>query len=100
MSILIVSLLRYLKSTFHLFDSVIIVLSFVIDVTAQGLTESIGSLVVILRLWRLAKISEEIMIGATERMEMLEQHLEDLDHENKQLRRQLGIETQENIPPL
>lgn len=86
---------RYLRSSFHLFDSLVIVLSFIIDVTAQGLAESIGSLVVVLRLWRLAKISEEIMLGATERMEMLEQHLYDMENENKELRLQLGLRAQD-----
>lgn len=68
----------------------VIVLSFVIDIVAQGLTEEIGSLVVILRLWRLAKISEEVVLGASERMELLEQHLEELEHENRHLREQLA----------
>lgn len=70
--------------------------SFVIDIASQGLTESIGSLVVVLRLWRLAKISEEVVMGATERLEILEQQMEELDHENRALRLQLGIESQEH----
>lgn len=65
-------------------------MSFVIDVVTQGLTEEIGSLVVILRLWRLAKISEEVVLGASERMELLEQHMEELEHENRHLREQLA----------
>ncbi|KAJ6443352.1 hydrogen voltage-gated channel 1 [Purpureocillium lavendulum] len=76
----------FFGSWFHIFDSAVIVLSFAIDVTSRGLTESIGSLVVVLRLWRLAKISEEVVMGATERMELLEQHLDDLESENKHLR--------------
>ncbi|KAM0459394.1 hypothetical protein ACHAPV_005581 [Trichoderma viride] len=59
----------------------------------RGLTESIGSLIVVLRLWRLAKISEEVVLGATERMEILEQQLEDLEAENSRLRSQLGTES-------
>ncbi|KAK3187015.1 hypothetical protein K4F52_004181 [Lecanicillium sp. MT-2017a] len=86
----------YLKSSFHLFDAVVIVFSFLIDVSAQGLTESIGSLVVVLRLWRLAKISEEVVMGATERMEILEQQLDELENENKRLRTRLGMETHEH----
>ena len=76
----------YLNSKFHLFDAVVIVLSFLIDVTMRGPAESIGSLLVVLRLWRLAKISEEVVLGATERMEMLEHHIDDLEHENRHLR--------------
>ncbi|OAA79698.1 Ion transport [Akanthomyces lecanii RCEF 1005] len=77
---------RYLSSKFHLFDSAIIVLSFLVDVSLRGPAESIGSLLVVLRLWRLAKISEEVVLGATERMEMLEHHIDDIEAENKHLR--------------
>ena len=87
---------RYLATPFHLFDSAVIVLSFVIDVASRGLAESIGSLVVILRLWRLAKISEEVVMGATERLEILEQQMDDLELENKSLRERLGIESHEH----
>ncbi|KAM0255470.1 hypothetical protein ACHAQJ_005697 [Trichoderma viride] len=85
--------LRYLASWFHLFDSAVIVASFVIDIFSRGLAESIGSLIVVLRLWRLAKISEEVVLGASERMEVLEQQLEDLEAENSRLRAQLGIDS-------
>ncbi|KAL6859636.1 hypothetical protein J3F83DRAFT_748450 [Trichoderma novae-zelandiae] len=85
--------LSYLASWFHLFDSAVIIASFIIDVTSRGLTESIGSLIVVLRLWRLAKISEEVVLGATERMEVLGQQLDDLEAENSRLRAQLGIES-------
>lgn len=61
-----------------------------IDAVTHGLTEELGSLVVILRLWRLAKISEEVVMGASERMEVLEQHMEELEHENRHLREQLA----------
>ncbi|KAF5125159.1 Voltage-gated hydrogen channel 1 [Metarhizium anisopliae] len=88
--------LEFLASWFHVFDSAVIVVSFVIDIASQGLAESIGSLVVVLRLWRLAKISEEVVLGATERMEMLEQQMEELEHENTALRLQLGLESHEH----
>ncbi|OAA37179.1 hydrogen voltage-gated channel 1 [Metarhizium rileyi] len=87
--------LEFLTSWFHIFDSAVIVVSFVIDIASQGLAESIGSLVVVLRLWRLAKISEEVVMGATERMEMLEQQMEELENENSALRLQLGVEAHE-----
>lgn len=50
----------------------------------------------ILRLWRLAKISDEVILGAAERMEVLELHLEELYTENKHLRRQLGLDAPDN----
>lgn len=77
---------RYLSNKFHLFDAAVIVLSFLIDIGLRGPAESIGSLLVVLRLWRLAKISEEVVLGAAERMEMLEHHIDDLEAENKHLR--------------
>ena len=67
--------------------------------SSQGLAESIGSLVVVLRLWRLAKISEEVVMGATERMEILEQQLDDLEKENKELRTRFGIEHPDHSAP-
>ncbi|KAG6322917.1 hypothetical protein E4U22_007772 [Claviceps purpurea] len=84
--------ISYLASCFHLFDALVIVLSFIIDIASRGLTETIGSLVVVLRLWRLARISEEVVMGATERLELMEQQLAELEHENAALKRQLDIE--------
>ncbi|KAK0389684.1 hypothetical protein NLU13_3257 [Sarocladium strictum] len=80
---------RYLSSWFHVFDSAIIVLSFAVDVASRGLTQSIGSLLIVLRLWRLAKISEELILGAKERMDLLEQQLHELENENSHLKAQL-----------
>ena len=71
-------------------------LSFIIDVASQGLAESIGSLLVVLRLWRLAKISEEVVMGATERLDILEQHMVELENENRHLRAQMGLEAEDH----
>ena len=86
----------YLSSWFHLFDSAVVIVSFLIDVATHGLTESIGSLVIVLRLWRLAKISEEVVLGASERLEILEHQLEELEEENKEMRAQLGMPRHES----
>ena len=69
--------------------------------------EEIGSLVVILRLWRVIKVSsrfrwsakdvltlslqiiEELSAGAEESMEPLHEHLEVLKHENGELKREI-----------
>lgn len=71
---------------FHLFDSVIIIAGFIIDIATQGITSEIGSLIIALRLWRLAKLSEEIVLGATERINDLEQRNLELSDEVKELR--------------
>ena len=81
----------YLKSWFHAFDSAVIVASFVIDMATQGVAAEIGALVVALRLWRLAKLSEEIIVGASERIGDLEQRNQELSEEIKDLRDQLGL---------
>ncbi|KFA62784.1 hypothetical protein S40285_03796 [Stachybotrys chlorohalonatus IBT 40285] len=87
---------NYLSSWFQVFDSAVIVASFTIDVASQGLTESIGSLVVVLRLWRLAKISEEVILGAVERVDSLEHRMEELEQENRELRAELGFGSHEH----
>lgn len=77
-----------------------------IDVVLKGVLEEIGSLVVILRLWRVFKVSdnshdsvsistltqhcqiiEELSAGAQEQMEPLQERMEDLEMECGELRR-------------
>lgn len=55
----------------------------------KGVLEEAGSIVVILRLWRVFKIVEEFSSGAEEQMNALSEHAEQLEAENKQLRRDL-----------
>ena len=43
---------RYFQSWFHCFDATIILAGFIIDVCLKGVLEEAGSIVVILRLWR------------------------------------------------
>lgn len=76
---------------FHIFDSTVIILSFVVDVATRGFVADIGALLVALRLWRLAKLSEEIVAGASERIDDLEQRNQELSDEIKDLRGQLGL---------
>ncbi|RDA87151.1 hypothetical protein CP532_4255 [Ophiocordyceps camponoti-leonardi (nom. inval.)] len=89
----------YLCSWFHLFDAIVIVISFIVDVGLRGVVGSIGSLVVVLRLWRLAKLSEEVVLGATERIDLLEHQMEAIEDENKQLRAQLGLDSVDHSRP-
>lgn len=49
----------YLHSWFHVFDALVIVASFLIDILTRGVVEEVASLVIILRLWRFVKIVEE-----------------------------------------
>lgn len=79
----------YFKSKFHCFDATVILAGFVIDVCLKGVLEEAGSIVVILRLWRVFKIVEEFSSGAEEQMNALSEHAGQLEAENKQLRRDL-----------
>ena len=63
--------------------------SFAIDVAARGLVEEIGSLVIVLRLWRLVKIVEEVSVGASEGMEELEARLVALERDKAELEARL-----------
>lgn len=68
-----------------------IVLSFAVDIATRGFVAEIGSLIVTLRLWRLAKLSEEIVAGASERIDDLEQRNQELSDEIKDLKTQLEL---------
>lgn len=81
--------LNYFKSKFHCFDAAVIVAGFVIDVCLKGVLEEAGSIVVILRLWRVFKIIEEFSSGAEEQMNALSERVEQLEAENKQLKTHL-----------
>lgn len=79
----------YLRSWFHIFDALIIIASFLIDVLTRGVVEEVASLVIILRLWRFVKIIEEMSVGASEQMEDMEMRMEQLEKENAQLKDEL-----------
>ncbi|CAK7211325.1 hypothetical protein SCUCBS95973_001074 [Sporothrix curviconia] len=76
-------------SWFHCFDAFVILVSFVVDVLAHGVLEEIASLVIVLRLWRVVKIVEEMSVGAEEQMEELEAQVEKLERENAELEQRL-----------
>jgi hypothetical protein len=67
----------------------------VIDVCLKGVLEEVGSMVVVLRLWRVFKIIEEFSAGASEQMETMSEIIENLEVENKDLKRRLKDATGE-----
>lgn len=75
----------YLRSWFHIFDALVIITSFLIDILTRGVVEEVASLLIILRLWRFVKIIEEVSVGASEQMEDLEMRIEQLEQENAEL---------------
>lgn len=64
-------------------------MGFVIDVCLKGVLEEAGSIVVILRLWRVFKIVEEFSAGASDQMDVLTEKVEQLQEENTTLRKRL-----------
>jgi hypothetical protein len=64
----------------------VITAAFVLDVVLRGVTEEAASLIVVLRLWRVFKIIEELSVGAQEQMEDLQVRIRDLEKQNSELR--------------
>ncbi|PWY81615.1 hypothetical protein BO94DRAFT_520338 [Aspergillus sclerotioniger CBS 115572] len=85
----------YFSSKFHVFDSLVIVVAFGIDVAMRGLVEELGSLVVVLRLWRVFKIIEELESASADSMEEYEREIERLREENDYLRERLELVDEE-----
>ncbi|THV74834.1 hypothetical protein D6D28_02261 [Aureobasidium pullulans] len=81
---------QYFRSKFHCFDATVIVASFVIDVLLRGILEEVASLIIILRLWRVIKIMEELSVGAQEQTEALRERIELLEHEKSQMEIELS----------
>ncbi|KAL1633555.1 hypothetical protein SLS58_011039 [Diplodia intermedia] len=81
--------LSYFNSKFHCVDSIVIVASFVVDLLLRGPLEEVASLVIVLRLWRVFKIIEELTAGAKDQMEVLKQQIEALQEENANLREEV-----------
>jgi len=84
--------MSYFTSKFHIFDSLVIVVAFVIDVGLHGVLEEVGSLVVVLRLWRVFKIIEELSAASADSMEKYEEQMEELRRENDHLKRRLRLD--------
>lgn len=55
--------LSYFNSWFHWLDAIVITAAFVVDVLLKGVLEEVGSLVVVLRLWRVFKVTQIILNG-------------------------------------
>jgi len=71
-------------------DATIIVAGFIIDVCLSGVLEEAGSIVVILRLWRVFKIVEEFSAGASDQMDIMAEKIEKLEAENQGLKKELS----------
>lgn len=68
----------------------IILTSFVIDVLLRGILEEVASIVIVLRLWRVFKIIEELSVSAEDQMEELQLRLEAAEQEQAQMEAELS----------
>ncbi|KAF2399122.1 hypothetical protein EJ06DRAFT_531444 [Trichodelitschia bisporula] len=83
--------LSYFRSPFRCFDALVILAGLVADTTLRGLAEEVASLVIVLRLWRIIKIVEELSLGAKEQNETMQEKIEALETENARLKRELCV---------
>ncbi|GAB1202647.1 hypothetical protein APSETT445_001268 [Aspergillus pseudonomiae] len=81
----------YFSSKFHIFDAIVIVVAFGVDVALHGIEEEVGSLIVVLRLWRVFKIIEELESANEGTLEEYEHEIERLRQENTYLRQRLNV---------
>ncbi|KAF5722636.1 voltage-gated hydrogen channel 1 [Fusarium mundagurra] len=81
---------RYFNSWFHCFDAFIVIAGFITDVALRGIIEEVASLIVVMRLWRVVKIIEELGVGAQEQTEELNVKLEKCESENEDLRNEIS----------
>lgn len=86
----------YFSTWFHVFDSLVILVAFVIEVTLRGLEEELGSLVVVLRLWRVFQIIEELRSAGEETFQNYEDEIERLRQENASLKQRLNMDVGDN----
>ncbi|KAJ5648495.1 hypothetical protein N7490_004867 [Penicillium lividum] len=88
--------LGYFSNWFHIFDSLVILVAFVIEIALRGMEEELGSLVVVLRLWRVFQIIEELRSASEDTMEEYEDELGRLRQENAGLRQRLNLNLRGN----
>ncbi|KAF5357850.1 hypothetical protein D9756_001657 [Leucocoprinus leucothites] len=53
-------------ATLHLFDAIVIITTFVLEVVLKGKVEEFAALLIILRFWRIIKLMEGVALGAGE----------------------------------
>jgi hypothetical protein len=80
---------RYFNSWFHCFDAFIVIAGFITDVALRGIIEEVASLIVVMRLWRVVKIIEELGVGAQEQTEELNVTIEKCRSDNEELKNEI-----------
>ncbi|KAF4446598.1 Voltage-gated hydrogen channel 1 [Fusarium austroafricanum] len=80
---------KYFNSWFHCFDAFIVIAGFITDVALRGIIEEVASLIVVMRLWRVVKIIEELGVGAQEQTEELYVTIEKCRSDNEELKNEI-----------
>jgi len=74
----------WLHSSLHLFDAVVIVTTFVLEVVLRGKERELASLLIVLRLWRLIKLVGGVAVGAGELSEETQKALRETERDLQQ----------------
>jgi hypothetical protein len=69
----------------------VILVAFIIDVFLHGRLEELGSIVIVLRLWRVFQIIEELRSVVEDNLEKCENEIYRLRQENISLRQRLNL---------
>ncbi|KAI8340059.1 hypothetical protein BC941DRAFT_371861 [Chlamydoabsidia padenii] len=84
----------------HLFDIVVVVSTFVLDIVLRGKEREVAGLLIIFRLWRIVKVMDAVVKGLTytneEQIEALTEQLEASQQRCALLEKQLQDERQRN----
>jgi len=83
-------------ASLHLFDALIILTTFVLEVVLKGREREVAGLLIILRLWRLIKLVGGIAVGAGELSEEQAKELEEVQQELKRTTHELESIREEN----
>jgi len=83
-------------ASLHLFDALVIVTTFTLEVTLRGKEQELAGLLVILRLWRLVKLVGGVAVGVGEIDEATMELLEETRRELEKTKAELATAQEEN----
>lgn len=78
-------ILSYFKSWFHTLDAIVIIGAFVIELAITDPMDQAGSLIIVIRLWRVFKIVGELSSEAEGEITALREQIEKLKHKNEEI---------------
>jgi len=84
-------------ASLHLFDCIIIITTFVLEVVLRGKEQELAGLLVVLRLWRLVKLVGGVAVGAGELEEENAQILAETKRQLEEVKAQLSEARKENL---